>query len=158
MKGRRLILVIENVRSVFNVASLFRTADGAGVENILLVGYTPAPIDRFGRARKDFAKVSLGAEKNIPWESFPDIEKAIEKLKKEGFICAALEQSKGSVHYLSAPKGDVALVVGNEVEGVSKEALKMADVLLEIPMRGKKESLNVEVAGAIALFALRDQL
>lgn len=153
MQGREIVLVLDDVRSVFNVASIFRTADAAGVAKIYLCGYTPAPIDRFGRVRKDFAKVSLGAEHSVPWEK-REIGEAIRLLKKEGFTCAGLEQDVGSRDYRAykAPK-KTALVVGNEVHGISREVLESLDVILEIPMLGKKESLNVEVATGIALFS-----
>lgn len=159
----KLYLILHNIRSVENVGSIFRTADGAGVEKIFLTGYTPAPIDRFGRKRKDIAKVALGAEENIPYESVGDIKKLITRLKKEKVNILALEQDGKSVDYKKASKkikeklkeGSVfVLVLGNEVEGINKSILKKADMIIEIPLRGKKESLNVSVAAGIAIFEL----
>jgi len=155
VEEKHLVLVVENVRSIFNVGSLFRTANAAGVEKIILVGYTPGPLDRFGRPRKDFAKVSLGAEKTLFWEHADDIVEVVRELKQKGFFCAALEQARGSADYRSCKEKNIALIVGNEIEGVSSTALTLADMILEIPLYGAKESLNVEVSAGIALFALR---
>lgn len=149
------ILVLDNIRSVANVGSIFRTADCLGVSKIYLIGTTPTPLDRFGRKRKDFIKVSLGAEEFVKWEYSVDVESVLNKLKKEKYKILALEQAKSSksLKKFKAPK-KFALIVGNEVEGVSKSALKLADTILEIPMFGKKESMNVSVSTGIALFNL----
>ena len=152
-----IVLFLPDIRSVFNVASLFRTADGAGVERIILGGYTPGPLDRFGRPRKDFAKVSLGAEAGVSWERAEQCVERLQALRAEGYTCVVLEQDERSIKYCDfRAMGDVVLVVGNEVEGVSAEVRDIADIIISIPMSGKKESLNVEVAAAIALFSLRD--
>jgi 23S rRNA (guanosine2251-2'-O)-methyltransferase len=148
-------LALHNIRSVYNVGAIFRTADAVGVSKIYLCGYTPAPIDRFGRARKDIAKAALGAEKTVAWESVETISELISKLKKEKVKIFALEQSKNSVDYRKAklaPKN--LLILGNEVGGIEQEILKKCDEVLEIPMRGEKESLNVSVAAGIALFGI----
>jgi len=149
------VLVLDNIRSVENTASIFRTADGLGVQKIYLVGTTPAPIDRFGRPRADFAKVSLGAEKSVEWEYAQDISDVLEELTSQGFTIISLEQTPGSVDLLTyrAPRM-FALVLGNEVEGVSKSALELSDACVEIEMKGEKESLNVSVSAGIALYAL----
>jgi tRNA G18 (ribose-2'-O)-methylase SpoU len=113
------------------------------------------PIDRFGRKRKDFSKVSLGAENMIPWEYVeePKAVGLIKKLKKEGFQIIALEQAKNSIDYKKVKVGTKTLVIlGNEVDGVSKSLLKLADTIAEIPLKGKKESLNVSVAAGIFLY------
>ena len=152
-----MILVLHNIRSVHNVGSIFRTADAAGVEKIILSGYTPTPLDRFDLPRKDFAKVSLGAEKTISWEHVKTISGAIKQLKKEGYFVIAVEQAKNSTSLFDfqAPKNKkLALVLGNEVRGISKQSLKSMNAIVEIPMRGKKESLNVSVAAGIAMFVL----
>ena len=163
-----LVLMLHNIRSVHNVGSIFRTADAAGVSKIILSGYTPAPLDRFGRERKDFTKVSLGAEASVPWQQVKSLATMLTQLKKEGYTLAALEQDKNSTPLFAyANKSrrsevgtptkaseNIALIVGNEVRGISPALRKKRDVLLEIPMRGKKESLNVSVATGIALFAL----
>jgi len=140
---------------VANVGSIFRTADCLGVSKIILVGTTPAPIDRFGRKRKDFIKVSLGAEEFVSWKYTKEARVTIDELKKEGYKIIALEQTKNSKDlktYKIANK--FALILGNEVEGVSKQTLKLADEVLEISMKGKKESMNVSVSAGIALFNL----
>ena len=151
---KELTLIIHDVRSVHNVGSLFRTADGMGVSKIYLTGYTPGPIDRFGRKVSAFTKVSLGAEESMPWEQ-GDITDTIDQLKEQDFEIVALEQAPNSVSLAEyQSKKPVALIVGNEVDGVSEEILETVDVVVEIPMRGEKESLNVANAGAIALYAL----
>jgi tRNA G18 (ribose-2'-O)-methylase SpoU len=106
--------------------------------------------------RKDFAKVSLGAEKTIPWMQSKTLGAALKKLKAEGYFIAALEQARNSTSLFDfkAPKNKpFAVVAGNEVRGISKASLKQVDAIIEIPMRGKKESLNVSVATGIALFS-----
>jgi len=153
-------LILHNIRSVHNVGSIFRTADAAGVSTIILSGYTPAPLDRFGRERKDFTKVSLGAEKSVRWQQVKSLSPMLAQLKKEGYVLAALEQDKNSTPlfaYKSAHK-NIVLIVGNEVRGVSPALRKKVDVILEIPMRGKKESLNVSVSVAVTLHHLTHKL
>jgi tRNA G18 (ribose-2'-O)-methylase SpoU len=150
-------LILHNIRSVHNVGSIFRTADAAGISKIILSGYTPGPVDRFGLPRKDFVKVSLGAEKTIPWEQTKTLSAAVSQLKKGGFYIAAVEQDKSSTslfNFKSPKDKSVALVLGNEVRGISKQGLALCDEVVEIPMRGKKESLNVSVAAGIAMFTL----
>lgn len=157
---RDIVLIIDNVRSVFNTASMFRTADGVGSTSIALCGVTPLPLDRFGRMRPDFAKVALGAQETVQWKQYATTIRCISKLKKEGWHIIALEQAPGSISYEAIGKyvrgkKKIALVVGNEVEGVSKKILKKCDACVELPMSGAKESLNVAVAAGIALYALR---
>jgi len=156
-----MIAVIHNVRSLHNVGAILRTADGAGLERIYLTGITPSPLDRFGKARPQLAKVSLGAEDVVPWEKVVSTAGLLKKLKKEGYRIFALEQAKGAVPYYKASgkgKGErrkkVALVVGNEVKGLPLSVLKLADKIIEIPMLGAKESLNVSVAFGIAAYQL----
>mgnify|MGYP001576397933 CR=1 FL=1 len=162
---REIVAIIHNVRSLHNVGSIFRTADAAGVSKIYLCGITPAPFDCFGKARPQVAKVALGAEKTIPWEAVRSpraVSKLLEKLKKEGYKILAVEQSKNSVPYHKLKiksagrrtKLKIAIVMGNEVRGLPKGILDKADKILEIPMKGRKESLNVSVAFGIALFGL----
>lgn len=150
-------LILHNIRSVHNVGSIFRTADGAGISRIILSGYTPGPLDRFNLPRKDFAKVSLGAEQTIPWQQTRTLAQAVKILKKQNYFIAAIEQDKHSIPLFDfvAPRNrPLALILGNEVLGISKQSLRLADAILEIPMRGKKESLNVSVSAGIAMFAL----
>ncbi len=146
------IVILHNIRSAENVGSMFRTAEAAGVKKIYLTGYTPTPIDNFGRKRKDIAKTALGAEDFVNWEQKKNIFSLLEKLKKEYFIIS-IEQDKNSINYKklkSQPKN--IFIVGNEVKGLSKKVLSKCDVIAEIPMNGKKESLNVSVALGIVLF------
>lgn len=149
------ILILNNIRSVENVGAMFRTADAGGVYKIYLVGYTPAPIDRFGRKRKDLAKSALGAEEFVVWESVKTILPLIKKLKKDGFQIIAIEQDSKSVDYKKVKAlSKNAFIMGAEVEGIPKEVLKQCDIIAEIPMVGKKESLNVSVSLGIALFRI----
>jgi len=151
MKSTHIIL--HNIRSAYNVGSIFRTADGAGVSKIYLTGYTPEPKDRFGRWRKDISKVALGAEKLIPWEKQKDIISLIKALKKDGFKIIAVEQDKKSLNYKDLKlQTKQAFIFGNEVGGIEKSILKQADLIIEIQMKGKKESLNVSVTAGIILF------
>ena len=144
------VVVLDNVRSIHNVGSIFRTSDALGVEKIYLCGCTPTPIDRFGRVRKDLAKVALGAEKDIASEYCSDTKNVIKKLKKEGFQIIAAEQDKKSVDFKKVnAKYPVAILMGNEVSGIDKKILTLCDVIAEIPMKGNKESLNVSVSFGI---------
>lgn len=136
---------------------MFRTADASGVTKIFLTGYTPRPVDRFNRPVKEILKTALGAEKNIPWEHNPDTLEVIKDLKKKKVEIIALEQSPEALDYKKIKVGkDIALIVGNEVLGLSKEILDVADNITEIPMKGGKESLNVSVALGVALFRILD--
>lgn len=156
-KTKTCVLILENLRSVENTASIFRTAEGLGVSKIILVGTTPAPVDRFGRKRSDFAKVSLGSEETLQWEyvKAEDLGFTIQDLREQDFQIIALELTHESKDLKDAKSRDkFALIVGNEVDGVSKEALEASDDMVEIPMRGKKESLNVSVSTGIALYML----
>lgn len=150
------VVIVDTVRSAHNVGSIFRTSDGAGVSLIILVGYTPAPIDRFGREQPEIKKTSLGASSMIAWEqkeSGLPIRERVAELKKEGFTIVAVEQTKRSISlYDFVVPQKVAYILGNEVDGVSPELLEVADVVVEIPMSGEKESLNVGVATGIVLF------
>ncbi|MEI8123751.1 MAG: TrmH family RNA methyltransferase [bacterium] len=150
-KKVKKIVVLDNIRSVFNVGSIFRTSDALGVDKIYLCGCTPTPKDRFGRDRNDLAKVALGAQNNIEWEYCQTTEEVIKILKKEKVQIIALEQAENSVDYKKIKiKCSTAIVLGEEVSGLSKEVLKLADIVAEIPMKGKKESLNVSVAFGVA--------
>jgi tRNA G18 (ribose-2'-O)-methylase SpoU len=149
------ILILPNIRSAINVGAMFRTADAVGIDKIYLTGYTPRPTDKFGRIQSDIAKSALGAETWVPWEYEEDINKLLRKLKKENFQIIAVEQDEGSVDYRKVKLGDkVAIMMGEEVNGIDKKILKKCDVIAEIPMKGKKESLNVSVACGIALFGI----
>ncbi len=153
-----MIAILHNIRSLHNVGSIFRTADAAGVEKIYLCGITPTPADRFGKIRPQFAKVSLGVEKYVKWEKVGQVASLVKKLKMVGYKIFAVEQSRKSTPYYKlkviSHKSKVALVLGNEIKGLPPSILKKADKILEIPMRGKKESLNVGVAFGIVIFGL----
>lgn len=153
--SKKVVLVLENIRSAQNVGAIFRTADAAGVSKIYLVGVTPTPIDRFGRKRSDISKTALGAEDTVLWEYKKHTCPLIRKLKRDGFQIIALEQDKRSKDYKKIkPKKKFALILGTEVTGVDKKTLAECDVIVEIPMKGNKESLNVSVSLGIALFRL----
>lgn len=150
---KSLLVILDNIRSVHNVGSVFRTSDAAGIEKIYLCGTTPTPIDRFGRARNDMAKVALGAEKTVPWEYAENTLDIVKKLKTEGIKVFGVEQYEGSVDYASVKYSEqCAFVFGNEVGGVSLDVLAECDEVIEIPMKGEKESLNVSVAVGVVLF------
>lgn len=154
---KEIVAVVCDVRSIHNVGSIFRTADAAGIKKIYLCGITPTPLDRFGKVRAEFAKVALNAEQSVVWEYKKSTASAITALTKRGYKIAAVEQAKGSKSYTSLRKksGKFALVVGNEVVGLSKSILKKADVIVEIPMHGGKESLNVSVAFGIVVYGIQ---
>ena len=149
------VIILPDIRSSLNVGSIFRTADACGIDKIYLTGYTPTPIDKFGRADKQIAKTALGAEKTIAWEKAESIDKLLIKLKKEKFYLIAIEQAKESIDYKKVKaKNKTAFIFGNEVEGLPKNILKKCDVIAEIPMKGDKESLNVAVSAGVALFRI----
>lgn len=176
-----MIVILHNIRSAHNVGSIFRTADAAGIEKIYCCGITPAPRDRFSRINDKLTKVSLGAEKYINWERIPvspspflnkeggglrkgrvgvkQINHLFDKLKKQGWQILALEQDKNSVSLFNfeltkTSLDKTVLVLGNEIRGLPQAVLKHADKIIEIPMAGRKESLNVAVAFGIVVFWL----
>lgn len=155
MKGKNntTCVILHNIRSVHNVGSIFRTADAAGVSKIYTTGYTPGPLDRFGRVRKDFAKVALGAELTIPHEHHDNIFQVLEKLRRENVQIISVEQHKNAVRYKEANiQTPCAFIFGNETEGIGADILAAADIVIEIPQFGTKESLNVAVAAGVILF------
>lgn len=151
------VLVLHNIRSAHNVGSMFRTADGAGVSRIILSGYTPGPIGPHGKEKQQFTKVSLGAEHSVPHTRTENLAEALKQLHADGYTIVAIEldqKSKNIFEYAPQPNEKLAIIVGNEVEGVEQEALEAADHTLHIPMHGIKESLNVSVACGVALYTL----
>lgn len=153
------ILVLHNIRSVFNVGALFRTADAVGITKIILSGYTPTPLDRFGRERTDFSKCALGAEKTISWVYVKTITPSLKKLREQKFHIIGVEQDARSVDYKKIKKTNkMVFVLGTETTGMTKSLRDACDTLVEIPMVGKKESLNVSVAGGIVLYRILDTL
>lgn len=152
------ILILHDIRSAQNVGALFRTGDAIGVSRIYMSAITPTPVDRFGRLRSDIAKTALGAEQTMPWEPYGDIRSLLKTLKEEGYFIIAIEQSPNAIDYKSiVPKEKTACILGNEVGGIPQEILDLVDVVTQIPMRGNKESLNVAVAGGVALFRFFDR-
>ncbi len=148
---KELYVLLDNIRSLHNVGSIFRTCDGAGVKKVFLCGQTGYP------PREEIHKTAIGAEKTVEWAYYIDALDCIAELKKRGIELVALEQSKGSVDYKKyKPNGPVCLVVGHEIEGVSDEILKACDKAIEIPMHGQKQSLNVSVAFGIAIYDLSE--
>ena len=138
-----------------NVGAMFRTADAVGINKIYLVGYTPAPLDRFGRKRGNLAKSALGAEEFVAWEQVKSVASLFTKLKKDSFQIIAIEQDEKSIDYKKVKLSEKnAFIVGTEVTGIPQNILKKCDVIAEIPMLGKKESLNVSVALGVALFGM----
>ena len=152
-KDKKTYLILHNIRSVQNVGAIFRTADAVGISKIYLTGYTPTPLDRFGRERSDIAKTALGAEIYIEWEYVKTATTVINKLKKQKTEVIAVEQDKKAVDYKKIKiKKDTAFVFGNEVKGLSKSVLDKSDKIAQINMLGKKESLNVSVTVGVFLF------
>jgi len=148
---KKIFLVLDNIRSMENVGSIFRTADAAGVSKIFLCGITPKP------PRKEIDKAALGAVDFVEWEYAKNTKLIIERLKTAGTQIIALEQDHRSILYSKFKLPDsasLALVVGSETEGVNLEILDISDQIMEIPMLGKKNSLNVAVATGIALFKI----
>ena len=148
---KETVLILDNIRSVLNVGSIFRTADAFGISKIYLCGITPTPIDRFGRKRNDLHKTALGAEDSVSWEQVKETKEIVQKLKKEGYKIISLEQNENSKDYKDINVGSepTTIVLGSETEGVSKEVLDLSDEIAEIKMLGEKESLNVGVSAGI---------
>ncbi len=153
----KVVLILDNLRSVYNVGSIFRTANACGVTHIVLCGTTPTPLDKKGDKRKDFAKVALGAEETVSWEYSEDTATCLTTLKDGGYYIIAIEQDEKSVDYKEVNikgKEKLAFIIGPEVTGMSQEVLGVCDIVAEIPMLGTKESLNVTIAAGIALYRI----
>jgi 23S rRNA (guanosine2251-2'-O)-methyltransferase len=149
MMTHPIILLAHNIRSLWNIGSFFRSADAFGISHIHLTGYTSAP------DRREVHKTALGAEESVPWSKDLDPVAVIEQRKKEGYSIVSLEITKESIPLSDyKPAGPVCLIVGHEILGVPQELRKLSDAVVHIPMKGKKESLNVSVACGIALFHL----
>ncbi len=149
---QEIAVLLHNIRSSHNVGSIFRTADAAGVSRMYLSGYTPTPLDRFERVQKDIAKTALGAEKTVPWE-YRKTPSMIAELKKKGWRIVGVEQDSRSSDYRTfASTQPTLFIFGNEVKGLSSSLRNTCDELIEIPMHGEKESLNVSVAAGVILF------
>jgi 23S rRNA (guanosine2251-2'-O)-methyltransferase len=163
--NRKLVLVVHNIRSSHNVGSLLRTADTMGIQHVYLTGYTPHASyhndprlpHEAARQTRQIQKTALGAEAYVLWTYSAEVMPIIIRLKKDGYQICALEQHSTSVPLpsFSTKNTMVALVVGNEVDGIAEDVVKSCDAVLEIPMLSKKESLNVVQAAAMALYHLR---
>ncbi len=150
-------LILSNLRSVHNVGSIFRTANALGFDKIYLCGTTPTPLDKYGVPRKDFLKVSLGAEKTISWEYVADAKELVIKLRADGYYVIAIEQDEKAIDYKAVEiEGEekVVFVLGEEVYGLSKDILDEVSVIAEIPMLGTKESLNVSIAFGVSAYRI----
>jgi tRNA G18 (ribose-2'-O)-methylase SpoU len=146
-----IVVILDNIRSMHNVGSVFRTADAFLLKAIHLCGYTPQPPHR------DIQKTALGATETVEWKYYPSTKEAVHLLKEDGFTVFAIEQAEGSLSLKEAgslPDGKLAVVFGNEVEGVNEEVLKSCDGCIEIPQLGMKHSLNISVAAGIVLWEL----
>ncbi len=146
-------VVLNNVRSLYNVGSIFRTADGVGLEKIWLCGITGYPPE------SKISKTALGAEKEVPWEYVASSKACVSRLRAQGYQVVFLEQMEGSASYQDfIPKSPVCLVLGNELWGVGEGLLPHGDVAIEITMAGLKNSLNVTVAFGIIAYHIRNQM
>jgi tRNA G18 (ribose-2'-O)-methylase SpoU len=145
-----IIVVLDNIRSMHNVGSVFRTSDAFLIEAICLCGYTPQPPHR------DIHKTALGATDTIDWMYFATTKEAVEQLKQKGYKIYAIEQTEGSISLerFKEPGVPIAIIFGNEVEGVNNELLPLCDGCIEIPQLGMKHSLNISVAAGIVLWEL----
>jgi 23S rRNA (guanosine2251-2'-O)-methyltransferase len=143
-------VLLESIRSLYNVGSIFRTSDAVQVEKLILSGFTPRP------PRKEIEKTALGATKSVLWEHAHDPLEALRRLKQSGIRAYALELTERSIPYTAVPPSDfpICLVIGNEITGISQPVLDACDGAIELPMLGIKHSLNVAVAYGIAVFEL----
>ena len=152
MPRKQVRVVLDNIRSLYNVGSIFRTSDAAGIEKLYLCGITGRP------PRAEIHKAALGAENSVPWSHESNAAEVIRRLKQEGFSIVALEHTDCGVNYLDANfKFPLCMVIGHEITGVSDEAIELADMAIEIPMMGYKQSLNVSVAYGIAIYHIIDR-
>jgi 23S rRNA (guanosine2251-2'-O)-methyltransferase len=151
VKKLPVYVVLNSIRSNYNVGSIFRTSDGVMIQKLYLCGYTPHP------PKKEILKTALGATESVAWEYVNDAKEILVKLKSQGIKICALELTNASKNYYNISKNDLplCLLVGNEITGVSQELIDLCDFSIEIPQYGIKQSLNVAVAYGIAIFELR---
>jgi 23S rRNA (guanosine2251-2'-O)-methyltransferase len=151
---QRIVVVLDNVRSLYNTGSILRTADGAGVERVILCGITPRP-DQGSRQRRAIAKTALGAEDTVAWEYQPDVRTAVGELANGGYHIVAVETSPDAVNVFEwRPTWPVCVVFGHEKDGVSTDVTGHIDMTVRIPMLGQKRSLNVATAAGVVLYEL----
>ncbi|MFZ1288578.1 MAG: RNA methyltransferase [Melioribacteraceae bacterium] len=146
-----VVVVLNSIRSSYNVGSIFRTSDGAMIEKLYLCGYTPHP------PNKDVLKTALGSQESVKWEFIENAKSVIQNYKLKGYLICALEQTSKNISYSELQKDNLplCLIVGNEISGVNQELIDLCDISIEIPQFGIKQSLNVAVAYGIAIFELR---
>jgi len=151
VKRLPVYVILNSIRSSYNVGSIFRTSDGVMIEKLFLCGYTPHP------PKKEVLKTALGSQDSVTWEYVKDAKEVIHKLKSSGIKICALELTESSLPHYNIKKVDfpLTLIVGNEITGISQELLEMCDMSIEIPQFGIKQSLNVAVAYGVAVFDLR---
>jgi len=148
-----IYLILDNIRSMYNVGAMFRTADGARVKKIFLCGITATP------PRNKIFKTSLGAVEWVEWEYISSAKLIVQSLKQEGVQIVCLEQTDKSLDFKKAKyKKPVAIIVGHELRGISNEVLKEADLIVEIPMHGRANSLNVATACGVVLFEVASKI
>ena len=153
-RDQQIVVVLDNIRSLYNTGSILRTADASGVERVVLCGITPRP-DQGSRQRRAIAKTALGAENSVPWEYKPDAHAALRSLTAEGYQTVAVEISPLAVNLFEwTPRWPVCLVFGHEVEGVSSDLAAHVETTIRIPMLGQKRSLNVATAAGVVLYEL----
>jgi 23S rRNA (guanosine2251-2'-O)-methyltransferase len=151
---QRVIVLLDNIRSLYNTGSILRTADASGVDRVVLCGITPRP-DQGGRQRRAIAKTALGAEESVRWEYEPEAHAALRALAAEGYHTVAVETSPDATNLFEwTPRWPVCLVFGHEVDGVSSTLAARVDTLIRIPMLGQKHSLNVATAAGVVLYEL----
>ena len=146
-----VIVVLENIRSAYNVGSVFRTADAFLVEAIYIIGYSAKP------PHKEIKKTALGAEETVAWKYFKTTAEAVEELHKEGYKIYAVEQAEGSLplHSITVKHDDrIAVIFGNEVTGVDQPTIHLCEGCIEIPQLGMKHSLNIATAAGVVLWEL----
>ncbi len=149
-----VVVVLDNIRSLYNTGSILRTADAAGVGLVILCGITPRP-DQGGRQRRAIAKTALGAEDMVQWDYQPDTTAVLTSLRADGYHVVGVEPSEDAVNlYQWTPTWPVCLVFGHEREGMSPTAAAVVDTVVRIPMLGKKGSLNVATAAGVVLYEL----
>lgn len=151
VKKLPVVVVLNSIRSSYNVGSIFRTSDGAMIEKLYLCGYTPHP------PKKEVLKTALGSQDSVDWEFVEDPKFVVTELKEKGYTICALEQTDSNISYTEIKKTNLplCLIVGNEISGVNQDLIDLCDITIEIPQFGIKQSLNVAVAYGIAIFELR---
>ncbi len=146
-----VVVIMDSIRSSYNVGSIFRTSDGAMVEKLIACGYTPHP------PKKEVLKTALGSQDSVDWEFIKDPVEAVKNYKAQGYKVCALEQTDKSKPHSSISKQDfpLCLIIGNEITGVKQELIDLCDFSIEIPQYGIKQSLNVAVAYGVSIFEMR---